>query len=187
MTVWGSLPNILTIARILLVPFTIWALVQGYNMAALVAFLVAGITDGLDGYLARRFRLQTELGAYLDPLADKALVVGVFVTLALLHVLPQWLAILVVSRDVLIVGAVLLSRYLEKPLDIRPAMISKVNTFAQIAFIVVSLASLALALDLEALLAVAAGVVAALTVASFAVYMKLWLIHMADNTSGPKA
>jgi cardiolipin synthase (CMP-forming) len=186
MSMWGNLPNSLTIARILLVPFTIWALVQGYNMTALIAFVVAGLSDGLDGYLARRFHLQTELGAYLDPLADKALVVGVFITMALLHVLPQWLAIVVVSRDILIVGAVLLSRYLEKPLDIRPALISKVNTFAQIAFIVLSLVSLAFDLALAVPLAFAASAVALLTVASFAVYMKLWLNHMADQASGPK-
>jgi cardiolipin synthase (CMP-forming) len=187
MSLWANFPNILTIGRILLVPFTVWALVQDYHMAALLAFLTAGITDGLDGYLARRFKLQTELGAYLDPLADKALVVSVFVTMALLHILPQWLAILVVSRDLLIVSAVLLSRYLEKPLDIRPAMISKINTFAQIAFIVVSLASLALDVKLATLLTIAAILVSVLTVASFAVYMKLWLNHMADDTTGPKA
>jgi cardiolipin synthase (CMP-forming) len=181
---WSNLPNLLTIGRILLVPVTVWSLLGGDYLIALLAFVIAGVTDGLDGYLARRFSWQSVLGSYLDPLADKALLVSTYVTLAILHALPQWLAILVVSRDVMIVGAVLLSRYLEKPVVIKPVFVSKANTVAQIAFVVVLLASLALGWSIDRVLLAGAFSVAVLTLGSLAVYMRIWLSHMAVNDSG---
>src|SRR5690606_16869004 len=98
-----SLPNIITIARILLVPITVWLLVSEEYLIGFLAFITAGASDGIDGYVARRYNLKTELGAYLDPLADKALLVSIYVTLGFQRDLPAWLVILVVSRDVLIV------------------------------------------------------------------------------------
>lgn len=186
MTIWSHIPNMLTVLRILLVPLTIWTLSQGDYQLAFFAFLTAGITDGVDGYIARRFKLQTELGAYLDPLADKFLLVSVFVTLAVMKVLPPWVAILAVTRDVLIVGAVVLARVLEKPVVIKPVMISKVNTAAQISLAVGLLASLAFGEINAELLLVANLTVAFLTVASGAVYMALWFRHMAKETDGEK-
>ena len=105
-----TIPNLITIGRLILVPVgrrrrSVGAL--GRRRSCL--FLVAGISDGVDGFIARRFDLRTELGAYLDPLADKALLVSIYVTLAVVGVLPGWLAIVVVSRDLMIVGAVMLS------------------------------------------------------------------------------
>ena len=99
-----NLPNAITIARILAVPLMIWLIVSGDYLAAFWVFVLAGISDGVDGFIAKRFGLQTELGAYLDPLADKLLLVSIFVSLGMLRVLPAWVVILVVSRDILIVG-----------------------------------------------------------------------------------
>jgi cardiolipin synthase (CMP-forming) len=184
MTIWPHIPNMLTVVRILLVPLTVYTLSHGDYLFAFFAFLTAGITDGVDGYMARRFKLQTELGAYLDPLADKFLLVSVFVTLALLKVLPPWVAILAVTRDVLIVSAVMLARVLDKPVTIKPVMISKINTAAQICLAVGLLASLAFGEINAKLLQVANLTVAFLTVASGAVYMAMWFRHMAEETRG---
>jgi cardiolipin synthase (CMP-forming) len=181
---WPHLPNLLTVIRILLVPFTVWSLSQGNTVVAFFAFIIAGLTDGIDGYVARRFKLHTELGAYLDPLADKLLSVSIFVTLAVLHVLPAWLAILAVTRDVLIVGAVMLARLLDRPVAIEPVMISKINTFAQIALCSGLLASLAFGNVSEPLLKAASLIVAFLTVTSGAVYMAKWFSHMTKNQEG---
>lgn len=183
---WSNLPNLLTIGRILLVPFTVWALVQGLFMTALLAFALAGLTDGVDGYLARRFHWQSELGAYLDPLADKLLLVSVFTTLALQVHVPVWLAIVVVSRDLLIVGAIVLSRYLDRPIVMDPSRVSKLNTLVQILFVGLSLAALAFGYHNTAGMTIASLIVALLTVWSFAVYMQRWLAHMGGPIAGPR-
>ena len=131
-----NLPNLISLMRLLLVPLTVWLILSEAYGWAFTTFLVAGISDGVDGFLARRFDWRTRLGAYLDPLADKALVVSVFVTLGFLKLIPAWLVITVVSRDVLIIGAVLLSRLMDHPVRVAPLMVSKVNTVAQILFLV---------------------------------------------------
>ncbi|HHI82312.1 MAG TPA: CDP-alcohol phosphatidyltransferase family protein, partial [Rhizobiales bacterium] len=89
-----NLPNLITIARILLVPVIIWLIVSGAYLAAFVAFIAAGISDGVDGFIAKKFRLQTKLGAWLDPLADKLLLVAIYLSLGFLKELPAWLVIL---------------------------------------------------------------------------------------------
>src|ERR1043165_2429801 len=99
---------------------------------AFVLFLAAGISDAVDGFLAKRFGMATELGAYLDPLADKAMLVSIYVALGITGALPAWLVILVVSRDIMIVGAVILSWVVDKPVPLRPLPVSKLNTVAQI-------------------------------------------------------
>jgi cardiolipin synthase (CMP-forming) len=175
-----NIPNLITIARILLVPFTVWLIISGEYGLAFIAFLTAGISDGVDGYLARRFELRTELGAVLDPIADKALMVSIFVALGVLKVVPAWLVILVVSRDVLIVGAVMLSWGMDKPIRMKPMMLSKVNTVAQIAFLAMVLGVLAFGVEIEAVHTVGLGLVALLTAASGALYLREWLRHMAS-------
>jgi cardiolipin synthase (CMP-forming) len=184
MTIWPHIPNMLTVVRILLVPLTVWTLSHGDYRVAFFAFVIAGITDGVDGYIARLFKLQTELGAYLDPLADKFLLVSIFVTLAVMQVLPPWLAILAVTRDVLIVSAVMLARVLERPVAIKPVMISKVNTVAQISLAAGLLASLAFGEINAEFLLIANFAVAFLTVTSGAVYMAMWFKHMYEIKNG---
>ncbi len=173
-----SLPNIITITRILLVPLTVWLIIGHQYGLAFLAFLVAGISDGIDGFIARRFNLQSELGGYLDPIADKALLVSIFVALASMQVLPAWLAILVVTRDVLIVGAVLLAGVMDRPMAMKPLWISKVNTVAQIAFAGALLLVLATGLHLDNLLTLGTVLVAVLTTVSGAIYMRNWVRHM---------
>ena len=182
-----SLPNLITIARILLVPFTVWLILSEAYGLAFVAFVVAGVSDGVDGYIARRYDLRTELGAYLDPVADKALLVSVYVTLGLLKVLPPWLVILVVSRDVLIVGAFILSWLMDRPVKVHPSMISKINTTGQIVLVVVALGLAEMRLMPDPWLFVGMAAVAVLTALSGALYLREWVRHMANGRTGDRA
>lgn len=175
-----NIPNLLTLLRILLVPVVVWAIAQRQMEIALAAFVVAGITDAVDGYIAKHFNQQTELGAYLDPLADKALIVSIYLSLAIFGFIPPWVAILVVSRDIMIVGAVVLSTLLERPLTIQPLLVSKANTAAQIIFAALVLAAKGLKLDLDWAIFVAMWAVAILTLASAGAYVVGWTRHMSN-------
>lgn len=178
-----NLPNIITLGRILLVPFTIWLIVAGRFDFAFLSFILAGVGDGIDGYIARRYGMKTQLGAYLDPLADKLLLVSIYISLGLLQHLPAWLVILVASRDVLIVGAVILSWIMDRPMKMQPLMVSKINTAVQIAFAGGELAILAWMTDATWFIEIGSTVVAFLTVASAALYMREWARHMANGAS----
>ncbi len=184
-----TLPNFITIARIFLVPAIVWLLFAHSYALALMLFLLAGLSDALDGFIAKQFNLRSELGAYLDPLADKVLLVAIYVVMGIFEHLPTWLVIMVVSRDVAIVGAVMLSWLLHKPVEMDPHVVSKANTVMQILLVVLVLAGLAFARVPEALVNVGTAVVGLLTLASLAVYLRDWLQHMAgpDSNSGPGA
>ncbi len=134
-----NLPNAITLLRLLLVPVTIWLVLTGQHLWAFWVFVIAGVSDGIDGFLARHLNQKTRLGAILDPLADKALLVSIFVTLGMKDHLPVWLVVLVVSRDIAIVGGYLVGHILGKPAEIKPLWISKANTTAQIALAAVAL------------------------------------------------
>lgn len=179
-----NIPNALTLVRLLSVPLTVWLVMTGQYMAAFWVFAASGLSDAVDGYLARRLNQRTELGAYLDALADKALLTALYVTLAMLHYIPLWLAIAIVSRDVMIVGAVLLAWVMGHPMRIHPVMISKANTLAQIVFIGCVLASLAYAVDARGWLAAGAWIVGGLTLTSAAAYLAVWARHVAR--AGPE-
>jgi len=174
-----TLPNLITIARLILVPVVIAMIGWGQWLAAFVLFAVAGISDAIDGFLARRFGMQSELGAYLDPLADKALLISIYVSLAVVGVLPGWVAILVVFRDIMILMAVVLSWLMARPLAIRPLWISKMTTVAQIGFAGLVLGTRAFGLDLAVVHDLALTAVALLTLLSAGAYLALWLRHMA--------
>lgn len=181
-----NIPNLISVLRLLLVPLTVWLIISEAYGLAFLTFMAAGVSDGIDGYLARRFDWRTKLGAYLDPLADKALLVSVFVTLGLLKLIPAWLVILVVSRDALIVGAVLLSWLMDQPVHVRPLMVSKVNTVAQILFAVAVLGVAALGKPLSQLVDYGSIPVALLTALSGAAYLRAWLRHMAEHPNGDR-
>jgi len=151
---------------------------------AFVLFLGAGISDAVDGFLAKRFGMTSELGAYLDPIADKALIVSIYLTLGINNFIPRWLVILVVSRDIMIVGAFLLSWLVGSPLKVKPLVVSKLNTAAQIVFACVVLGSLGFNIEAEKLTVVLMGLVAALTLLSVAAYVREWVRHM--NTVAAK-
>src|SRR5262245_646862 len=127
-----NLPNLITLARILSVPVVVWAIAAHEMLLAFALFAAAGVSDAVDGFLAKRFGMKSELGAYLDPLADKVLIGSIYVALGIVEALPRWLVILVVSRDLMIIGAVMLSWLVDRPLTIRPLLVSKLNTVAQI-------------------------------------------------------
>ena len=129
--------------------------------------------------------MATELGAYLDPLADKALIVSVYVTLGIAGAIPQWLVILVVSRDIMIVTAVILSWLVNRPVTLKPLTVSKLNTVAQILLALVVLASLAFAFDAWWAIQGLTALVAILTLASVVFYIGEWVRHMNGGTGGP--
>ncbi len=172
-------PNIITITRLFLVPVIIWLIVAEKPFTAFVVFLVAGLTDAIDGFLARRFGWQTELGAYLDAIADKALLMSVYVALGFYGHLPAWLVILVFSRDMLIIGAVMLGWLLDRTMPVHPHIISKVNTALQIGLAVLVLAERGLALGWADYIAVFVWVTGGTTAMSAIVYLVGWLRHMA--------
>lgn len=173
-----SIPNIITLGRILLVPVMVWAIASGEMRIACLLFLAAGLSDAIDGFLAKRFNMTTELGAYLDPLADKAMIVSIYVSLGITGAIPRWLVILVVSRDIMIVSAVMLSWLMGKPVAIRPLMVSKLNTVAQIVFAGTLLASLGFNFQADFLLVTLMALVAVLTLLSVGYYLAEWARHM---------
>jgi cardiolipin synthase len=179
-----TIPNLITLGRILLVPVVVWAIASGAMLVAFVLFLAAGVSDAVDGYLAKRFGQTSELGAYLDPLADKVLIVSIYISLGLAGAIPRWLVILVVSRDLMIVGAVLLSWLVGSPVTVKPLLVSKLNTVAQIVFACLVLASLGFQFDLGPLRIALMTLVAVLTLLSIAFYLAEWIRHMNSAAAG---
>ncbi len=147
-----NLPNSLTILRIILIPFFIGFLLYERYDYALVTLLLAGLTDGLDGTIARVANQRTRLGAYLDPLADKLLLTSAFVTLSALHLVPLWITIVVVSRDIILIAGALLVRLTELRVDLSPALLGKGTTLFQLAYIMLVVALESQEMDLRLLL-----------------------------------
>lgn len=174
-----NVPNLLTIGRIFAVPIVVLLIASGEYLLAFWLFALAGVTDAVDGAFARAFDQRTELGAYLDPIADKALLVSIYVTLAIYGEIPRPLAIAVVFRDLVIVGAVILTWLIERPLPIEPLKISKLNTLAQIVFAGVVLGADGFHLDLDRVETVGAYLVGGLTLASAGAYLVAFIRHMA--------
>lgn len=177
-----NLPNIVTVVRILLVPVLVWAIAAGEMRLAFLLFVAAGVSDAVDGFLAKRFGLTTDFGAHLDPLADKMLIVAIFVGLGWFGRIPLWLVILVVSRDIMIVGAVTLTMLLGKPIRVRPLWISKLNTVVQIVFASLVLAALGFDFDAEPVQSIIMYLVAATTLLSIGAYTREWVRHLAAES-----
>jgi len=161
-----------------MVPVIVWAIASNQMQIAFSLFLIAGLSDLVDGFLAKRFGMATELGAYLDPLADKAMIVSIYVALGIVDVIPRWLVILVVSRDIMIVAAVILSWLVDKPLKLKPLMVSKLNTVAQVLLALLVLATLSLKIEAGFAIQVLTVIVAILTLLSVAYYVAAWVRHM---------
>jgi cardiolipin synthase len=179
-----SIPNVITLARILTVPLIVWAITSGEMRAAFFLFLAAGVSDAVDGFLAKRFNMTSELGAYLDPLADKALIVSIYVSLGIADLIPRWLVILVVSRDIMIIGAVILSTLLGTPMAMKPLLVSKLNTVAQIVCACLVLASLGFSFNPGVASQLAMGLVAILTLLSIGFYVAEWVRHIGSAEIG---
>ena len=127
-----NIPNLLTIFRILLVPVFVILIINYELKTALLVFILAAVTDGLDGLIARVFNQKTKLGAYLDPVADKLLLASAYITLAVKDILPNWLTVIVVSRDVIILIGIVVLVVMGKPVEIKPSLVSKTTTALQI-------------------------------------------------------
>jgi len=169
-----NIPNIITIGRLLAVPVTIWLILEGNYLAAFWLFVAAGVSDALDGYLAKRFDWETELGAYLDPLADKALLVSIYVTLGIEGQIADWLVIMVVFRDALIIGGAILFHTITQSLSMQPLFISKVNTVAQIVLAACVLGSAGFHVDIGIFLDIMVMIVALTTGLSGFFYVVKW-------------
>lgn len=176
-----SIPNLITIGRVIMIPIIFWLLVSGQTRGAFFLFVLAGITDAVDGWLAKSWNMKTELGAYLDPMADKLLIVSIYVALGVAAELPSWLVIAVVSRDILIVLGVVLSWIIDQPVAIQPHVVSKANTASQLLLAALVLADEGFDLDLDAVRTVLIWVTALLTASSLAVYVRAWVAHIAGG------
>jgi cardiolipin synthase len=173
-----SIPNIITLGRIILVPVIVWAIASNQMEIAFAIFVIAGVSDAIDGFLAKRFNMTSELGALLDPLADKALLVSIYVALGIWGAMPRWIVILVVSRDIMIVTAVIVSWLFGKPVPMKPLMVSKLNTAAQVALAATILASLGFGFKPMPYDLVLMGLVTVFTLVSVSLYLVEWVRHM---------
>lgn len=170
------LPNLITLSRIALVPVLILLLNDRNYAASLAVFAIAGVSDALDGFLAKRLDVKSRLGAVLDPAADKLLLVSTYVMLAILGHIPFWLVLVVAFRDLLIVGGYLAYTSHAGPVKMRPSWLSKLNTLAQIALACLILAQEAAGRVWPAAVDALVYAVLATTVASGAHYLWSWII-----------
>ena len=176
-----QIPNLLTLARIAAVPVLILFLYEGRYGAALAVFVLAGITDGLDGWIAKRFKCVTRLGSILDPLADKILIVSTYVMLVLAGDLPFWLILLIGFRDLGIIAGVLVLNTLNGHVQMQPSLLSKVNTFLQISMVILVMVERIGFIALEPVAEILLWFVAVTTVASAIHYVYFWFIHPLES------
>ena len=171
----------ITLGRLMAVPVTVWLILNNFILAAFGLFVVAGVSDAVDGFLAKRWDQVTEVGKYLDPLADKALLVSIYITLGVQGHLESWLVIMVVFRDVMIVGAVILYQTMVVKLEMNPLVISKVNTVAQIILAALVLGSKGLDVDTGLFFEAMIGIVALTTLISGLSYLAV-IVRQEEKT-----
>lgn len=181
------IPNLLTLARIGLVPWLVVLLREEQYTLSLVVFVVAGASDALDGFIAKRFNAQTRLGAILDPLADKALLVSAYVMLSVMQIIPFWLMVAVVFRDIVIVSGYLIMVLFFGRVEMQPLRVSKLNTFTQIAYIVLVLAALAWSYELSVALPWLNYAVLITSVLSGISYVYIWSVKATNGLESDKS
>lgn len=179
-----NVPNLISLARLLTVPVVVWSLLAEQTVLAFWLFIAAGVSDAVDGFIAKRTGSRTVLGGFLDPLADKALLVSVYITLGRVGALPLWIVILVVSRDILIVGGAILFQTLTHSLKPEPLMVSKLNTLAQLMLAAGTLGELALGANWHKAVMFMVWSVAATTLASGGSYIVQWSRRLASMEQG---
>jgi cardiolipin synthase len=170
----SQLPNLITLARVALAPVFVILLNDRDYRLALAVFVIAGVSDGIDGFIAKRFHYESRFGAILDPVADKVLLVSAYVMLTVLHHVPLWLVIVVVFRDLLIVGGYVAYTSLYGPVHMRPSWISKLNTFMQIALVVIVLSEQAIGTSYPWIVGSFVYAVLITTIASGGHYLWAW-------------
>ncbi|GJL82869.1 MAG: CDP-diacylglycerol--glycerol-3-phosphate 3-phosphatidyltransferase [marine bacterium B5-7] len=173
----SQIPNFLTFARIAATPVMVLLLRDRAYESALLLFIIAGVTDGLDGYIAKRFNFISRLGAILDPIADKMLIVSAYVMLAVLGDIPFWLFLLVGFRDLMIVGGYLILETLEGDVQMQPSVVSKINTFLQITLVIAVLLDKTGWVSVGVFLPLLIGCVTVTTLLSGAHYVWYWGIR----------
>ena len=173
---YANVPNFITLGRLVSVPVVVWLIIGDQFLWAFWVFVAAGISDALDGFIAKHFDAETELGQFLDPIADKALLVSVYLALGHAGQLATWVVILVVFRDCLIVVGAVLFQTLIRPLTVQPILVSKVNTTAQIVLAAAVLGVLGFQLNsfCAAVVEVMVYLVAVTTLLSGAAYVMTW-------------
>lgn len=176
-----TIPNALTLLRLFLIPAIVVMIHERRFDLAFYTFTIAGLTDAVDGYIARRFNQKSEIGAYLDALADKSLIAATFLALLAVSAVPYWLVVMVIFRDLMIVGAVAIAWLMDNPIAIEPIMVSKFNTAAQIVMISFTLAVGAFSLVLPNVAFALSALVALLTLLSIGAYFARWFRHMAEG------
>ncbi len=170
----SDLPNLISILRIVLVAPVVWALATQQFMLALLLFAVAGISDGLDGFLAKHFHWESRLGSILDPIADKLLLLASFATLSWLGLLPLWLLWLVVARDLIIISGGLAYHYYLGEFDLSPLWSSKINTTLQIALVLLVMIQQQWLQGLDKLVTIGIWLVVASVINSGTEYVVVW-------------
>lgn len=175
------IPNLITIARILSVVPVAWFLWIGSYHAALVLLILAGLSDGLDGYLARRYQWFTPLGALLDPVADKLFIVTIMLVFGFKGILPWWIVLLILGRDVLIVGGAIAYRWVTGALEMKPLFISKVNTALQLILLAATLLHVGFYALPQKVMDNLECLVAASTIISGAAYVFFWSYYAVMN------
>ena len=175
-------PNILSALRLVAAPFAAFLILHDIAVAALCVFVFAGLSDALDGYLAKRFALASRFGAWLDPAADKLLMLASYVSLTVVGAVPLWLTALVIGRDVAIVLGVGIARLMEAPLRIEPLMVGKLSTVVQVLYVAMMLLLLSLNMVQPVLELAGRAAVATLALASFFAYAYVWLQAVAARS-----
>jgi cardiolipin synthase len=172
---WRHLPNALTALRMLLVAPLVWLIHEAHYDAAVFVALIAGLTDAFDGWLAKHFHWQSWIGGVLDPIADKLMLIGCFISLGLVGAHPEWLTWLVVGRDIVIVAGAIAYHNLVGRIDAQPTRLSKLNTCVQIVYVVLQLVNLTSWVEFpHALMTTAIFVTAALAIVSGLQYVIIW-------------
>lgn len=176
-----TIPNLITSIRIILVPIFVIYLINEKFGSALVVFILAGLSDGADGLVARLFDQKSKLGSYLDPLADKILLIAAFVVLAVIGFLPPWLTVIVISRDVLILLGVLILFLNGTTFTVRPSVLSKMTTCVQLGtvFVVLAKSQIVFLSQLSYPLFWVTGI---LTISSGLHYMRYWFRVMGEGS-----
>jgi len=176
-----TIPNLITVLRIILVPIFVIYMINNNTLASLIIFIIASISDALDGFIARVFHQKSNLGAHLDPLADKILLMTAYITLAILKMIPSWLAVLTISRDVIILLGVLILYLNRYPVKIHPSLLSKATTVIQVATILVVLSHGYLNIDFLRIYAF--WLVALLTIASGLQYIRTGMVILSQGAN----
>ena len=174
-----TIPNMITILRVILVPIFVIYMINGRTLASLVIFSIASFSDALDGFIARIFHQKSNLGAHLDPLVDKILLSTAYITLAIFRLIPSWLAVLIISRDVIILLGVLVLYLTQYPVKIHPSVLSKATTCMQVATVFIVLSNGYL--DIQFLNPYAFWLAGLLTIASGLQYIRIGLIILSQG------